>query len=38
MIICQALITYLLFLGGANDEVVIQLGLTVLFKVFSKFL
>lgn len=30
---CQALITYLLFLGGASDEAVIKQGLTVLFKV-----
>jgi len=35
---CQALITYLLFLGGANDEAVIKLGLTVLCKVVLKFL
>lgn len=38
MIMCQALITDLLFLGGTNDDAVIKLGLMVLLKVVSKFL
>lgn len=38
MIMCKALITDLLFLGGTNDDAVIKLGLMVLLKVVSKFL